>query len=365
MKVGIGHIMMIGLCVAGCARSDEASTASTWMQLSADTRVAFSLGDVEARLLFWCEDDLSGITAGTAMPYFDCTLTNIDDYNTEKYNTEKYYPSGNQRVYAAGFSPATLDAVTTSGEVTTTVYNLFRMPNRNGQDSTVLVSNTIVGSDSYTFHETLEFAPATARFIFRAIRSENLYQSLYVRHVTVKVQEDFVPNAIQWDDDALSYKATHVSGLGVGEHALVYNGPQLSTSSYTTLGVRYLSPFTGSALALASVSVEMSYNPSFPTGEIIDQVWDTSNSSLSVPLLDLEGNAVTAVAAGESYLITIIFDQDEFELVAQEVDWEWGGYVPVSVVVTQETTESTGTTDTTESSGSTETTESITEMTEG
>lgn len=52
---------------------------------------------------------------------------------------------------------------------------------------------------------------------------------------------------------------------------------------------------------------------------------------LAIDLYDQEDNLVDDIAPGQSYLVTMILDQDSFNLIGQEEDWQDGGNVVLPV----------------------------------
>lgn len=350
MKRGIRYIYMACvaagcLVITGCHKDREAEEPfypDVPMSLQMYSRASADAGTgSSARLLFWEEDDLDKVADGGVNPYYDCILEgNINDYTEEgtAFRTEQYYPRLNQRVYALGFAPDNLKQVKEGN------YGNFLLPGRNGEDSTVLASNSIVGSSVYKFHEPLEFRPATTRFIFRAIRTKNMYNNLFVRNIGITIPPTLIPNVLGWDEKNRCYKAKHDEGIASNAQGEIignpirYTGNQLSTTEYTALGVRYLVlPENTKSLNGITVTAELSHEIDFPTDKTLDRTWPANGEAeLKIPLKDLDGNDITKVEPGESYLVTITFDRDNFILVAEKQDWEWGGKIPIPVIVPKE-----------------------------
>lgn len=301
--------------------------------------------EAPARLFFWEEESLDRVSTD-GIPYYECELEKINEYGEEatKLQTGRYYPQLNTRVYAVGFVPSGLAPVAENS------YGAYYLPYRNGEDTTVLASNSIVGSSVYIFRDLMEFRPATTQFIFRAIRTKNMENNLYVRNISVTMPYGAVPNLLRWDDAEVCYKAAYDRNLDraeggkgkVVDNPIEYKGNQLNTDTYSELGTRYLAlPAEATSLTGITVTAQLSYKQDFPDeGESVTwyRQWpDKSNreEALEIPLLDMDKRPVTGIKPGESYLVTITFDQDAFAITAERQEWEQGGKIPIPIIPPQ------------------------------
>ena len=340
-------VCVTALCLTTVACQKEREKESFYPDVPMSVQM-FSRGNVgetgsTARLLFWNEEHLPEISTG-GTPYYECNLPeSINDYSEEAtvFKTGRYYPQLNTRVYALGFAPSDLEQVDVNN------YSAYYLPVRNGMDTTVLASNSIVGSSVYVFRDPMEFCPATTQFVFQAIRSKNMENNLYVRNITIEMPHDAVPNILKWDDDDLCYKAVHDNNLDrednekgkIIDNPIDYIGNQLRVDAYAELGVRYLAlPAGAESLNGIVVRAELSYLQDFPQGdETVTwyREWpDKANreEELAIPLRDTKGNPVTRVKPGESYLVTITFDHDAFTITAEQQDWIQGGKIPIPII---------------------------------
>ena len=87
-----------------------------------------------------------------------------------------------------------------------------------------------------------------------------------------------------------------------------------------------------------TVRAQLSYKQDFPDeGENVTwyRQWPDKSDreeELEIPLRDTNGQPVVGVEPGESYLVTVTFDQDEFLITAIQQDWEQGGKIPIPIV---------------------------------
>ena len=288
--------------------------------------------------LFWKLSDLPDIGSGTPPAPYHVAYPEgeIDDYDdaqsNPRYDTGKPYPSGNVRVAAVGYSPATL--------VQSQNYGVLSVPAGQGGILDIMASQPIYGVESNPFSETMEFAHLQSQVNFRAIRGP--YMANYVKKVEVQVAYDgnFVEK-ITWDGTDYRYKVSNYSGSGsILTFGQDDDDPMLGSlpdavneadpKDYRDLGALYLTPGrTG-----MTITVKAQVAPP-DAADIMDPQYTQTVSN--VPVSFTVSNMPITLLAGDSYQVTLVFEYGGIELVGRKMDWKNGGNIvlPVPVKTTE------------------------------
>lgn len=273
--------------------------------------------------------------------YFTLDLDGLE--NTD-YNTGRVYPSSYQTVSACAVAPCSSDGsqiLSASGDFSTVNVNYGSKGYDNSLWSVIAGTQAVSASSSrpFTAQRPLEFTYSAFRVRFQAIRSHNM-NHMGVLDTKVVISPEYVPFSLDWDSRSGAYVAKGKSyamagGLDVPLRSGLANDVILQSSYATSDGYVYLCKDDYS-VAMPKLHINMDVNYSTDTDTYAESARFNrkygslyGSQDLTVDLVDKNGNPVTDIRGGQSYVVTIVFDQDSFTLSAELEDWEDGGNIVV------------------------------------
>lgn len=336
MKTKIQHIILImwGMVLAtGCnSETEQPEVSAIPMLINATTETrADSDGSTSTEtpvFLFWRASDMIGNHYNVApiSPYCVSKPSGaIDNYKETPWDTGYKYPENNLSVLATGYFPQTL---TISGN-----YATLTIPEPGKTD--VMVARTMIEGSSlspYTYKEdnslSLQFIHAQTRIDFKAIR--HLTMKKRVRNVHITMHEEYLPYQLTWIPDEKESRYTVSSSNPTQRYKIEGAAEQLSAQTSgsdknaqsSPIGFIYIKPLQ--AEMKITVRAEMSNYDNFtPLAEVTTEV--------TIPLDNIPketGSTETALLqAGDSYEITLVFQEDKIELTGRKLPWEEGGNI--------------------------------------
>ena len=317
--------------------------------------LAESNEEVKARLIFWREDDYHALDQNQAIPYcVSLPDSPIDNYKynssssdpVTSYNTGVPYPNTYEKLHVTGYAPQEMLPEGGSAEdVLAGDYRMVPLKGNSydytgGKSDILACSGQKTGSEDQPFDATdngestnMVFKHAGSRLIFKVRRdSVSTYGRMQFRNVKIQLPDAYAPQALQWQGD--NYLLT-----GSGNDYTTYN-QGLNTRTYAN-SIRVIDTIQLDTLYVAThnadktphggtiylrVTAERS-NANFREGSYID------NAQWDIPIQLKHGqDNVSALQAGYSYEITIIFNLDSFLIEAEEEDWEDHLVVDVQII---------------------------------
>lgn len=293
-------------------------------------------------------------------PYFETWFESIGtwDPSVGKFNTQTAYPSNYDYVTMSGFAPAMQNDHGNSQDSEAgwllDMYDNYRSIRVNygsaGYDNSVweniAIAGPQVGSSISPYkdeRDALDFNYATFRVKFRAICSQNM-TNLGVVNAYVEISPDYVPVSIDWHPETGSYYPTGDGNTEIRAllkpdnqdniigHDLGHGEPDYAVTDYIYL----CKPDSRLALSSLHINLSLQYSTDLETYEDSTRFpgqfgTKYGREDVSVPLKTSEGVDVTSILPGQSYVVTIVFDQDSFTLIGEIEDWEDGGNVIIPV----------------------------------
>lgn len=335
-------------CKKGMVSSETISVSTDLISTRAD-------GDVDVTLqplfLFWTGTNFNSTTA-TAPDFFVRTADGvIDDYKTTKYNTKVYYPLYDEVVYANGVAPAPGTdyisfAPNQTGDYSKFVINETQNPSTYGDDvrgvtDPLVGSATINGKDSAPLGKLL-FKHATTQLFFRAQLAPTMTK--FIDHVQVYIPGTSAAMTIEWNATDKIYEVkggTTTDGYWSGNY-WTKNGVNVDNDSYRrnqTMAFQLSreSDLRAGATLIAppgnSIKVNIKYRQADKSTDFsAGNFHEVTVNDFLIEFKDASDNAVT-LGAGDSYQITLFFDNYDIELVGKKVAWEDGGFISIPIQI--------------------------------
>lgn len=338
------------------------------------------------RLIFISSSKNEQVGTSGFTPYFEHWFNDdeMDEYkynvqkpNDGKYQTGKNYPENYDYVYVSGFAPA---AESDDGAAVAPDFSDGRLldlcnnykyvevnyDNKeyggydgaeydgliydNGKWEGIASAGPVIGNMLNPFdgeEDELKFQHSTFRVRFRAIKSSKMTH-LGVQQVDVVVSPQYTPYRLQWDSQALSYFAAgdeNVMPYGYGVTLLneenvpflyfeknVFEESNFCRSDY----IYFCKENNSQPLPKLHLNLRVVYNSD--TDKYGDATRFVKNygvlfgeDDVAIDLYDEAGNPVDDIAPGQSYLVTIVLDQDSFSLIGHQEDWQDGGNIVIPV----------------------------------
>lgn len=353
-------IAILLLAAAACSRTERPQ--SEFMSVGTHATKAPLAGEWPCKVVMHRSSSLSKIGTSGYKPYFETWFDSIDTWNPSvaKFNTQTAYPSNYDYVTMSGFAPAMENDHGNSpdsedGWLLDMTDNYSRIRVNYGSEEYdnsvwegIAVAGPQVGSSisPYTDEsDALDFHFAAFRVKFRAICSENM-TNLGVMDAHVIISPEYVPVSMEWDSNAGTYAPT---GNGVREldallipknqnleniisHDTGDGKPQYAETDYLYL----CKPNSSYVLSALHINLSLTYSRDLDTYEESTRFpgrfgTKFGSEDVSVSLNTSEGVPVSSILPGQSYVVTIIFDQDSFTLIGESEDWEDGGNVIIPV----------------------------------
>lgn len=280
-------------------------------------------------LLFWYANDLNLIgTLSNPQPYHIARpVEYMNEYTSPKppYNTGIFYPKTNAPIAAIGVSPDFPINVTDYSE-------LIVPPNQIGSVD-LMASKPIYGTSSSPFSKIMEFEHLQSKVSFRAIRKNDMANYVQKVEVTVTAKEQLAEKII-WNNTKLVYEPSfyvsenlsYTFGQSEKTPPLEQIPEDSSNASYGQVGDVYLYP----GLSELRVSVTAQIAP--PAANIMDPQYTTTIDGILVRFVNnFQQNII--LNAGDSYEVTLIFENSGIELMGRKCNWKNGGNIVLPVPI--------------------------------
>ena len=360
MKKVISLIILLA-AVISCNRNDIPQ--SELISLSTVATKATPAGEWPCMVVMHRSVALDKIGTDGYKPYYETWLPSIDTYSpsNQKWNTQTAYPSNYDYVTMSGFAPAMQDdhgdrvdftdptgwLLDMCNDYKSIRVNYGEEPYDNSVWAGIANAGPKVGSSISPYknaEDALDFHYATFRVKFQAICSENM-KSLGVMDAKVVIGPEYIPVSLEWDPEAGSYYPKGNSTLVPRFEALleppvandVNSIPHAPGDEYAETDYIYLCKSDNShALPSLHINLDLTYSRDlerYAEGSRFPGKFGTlfGGNDVSVELSTPNGDPVTSILPGQSYVVTIVFDQDSFTLKGQSEDWEDGGNVIIPI----------------------------------
>lgn len=310
--------------------------------------------DLPFRLYFVRSNMFSQIGTEHYSPYFEHYFESMETYNLDKgrFNTNKFYPANYNNVYVSGFAPAMKedngdvdnafdDTVNHGGLLDMTDHhkrvrvNYGSAEYDNSKWAGIAVAGPVVGNTldpiSASEDDVLKFHYATIRVSFRAYKTVNM-QNLGIRNVRVIVRPQNVPVSLMWNSNLGAYlpagdgSRTMEIGLknNTDNNVILPDIDQNKITNYYYVCREHQDVVVPHMI----VNLAVEYYDVNSDNLLSKRLYE----NVEIPLRDNGGNPVSNVKPGDSYLVTIVFDQDSFEIKGEMEDWQDGGNFNIPVV---------------------------------
>lgn len=344
-------IAAVACLAVACGKTDTPEEALPYIQLRsftgtrADDDVTVDR-NLQPLFLFWTADNFNN--ASVEEPdFFVCAPDNvIDAYAENSYNTRIPYPTGNRAVSATGFAPAPGDGYlqfATAGD-----YSTFTIPENTSGTTTcpddkygvmdVLVAKeSVSGSNSAHIADPLEFIHAQTKLIFRATAAPTMTK--FVKFIQVQFPGSLTPVSLEWNETDEVYEvkgqtASDAEGFVFGSfwttdgtlpssdaRANWTMAAQISSDRKQNMGYTYIVPPCATSIDVHILYKMSDFQDGFDTDRYLDM-----DVPVTIEFVDDHGDLVE-LGAGDAYLVTLVFDTYNIELVGKLRDWRDGGYV--------------------------------------
>lgn len=354
-------IMAVIAIAVACSRPEQPQTEL----ISVGTSVsrAPQVADWPCKVVMHRSTSLGRIGSEGYKPYFETWFGSIDSYlpSVAKYNTQTAYPSNYDYVTMSGFAPA-MENDRGSAEDSAEAWLLDMCDNysrvrvnygdaeyNNTVWQSIAVAGPKVGSSISPYRDesdALDFHFATFRVKFRAIRSQNM-KNLGVMDAHIIMSPEYVPVDIRWDSETGSYfpkgdGSTEIDALlrpaNHNRDNIISQDTGSGEQQYAETDYIYLcKPNSGFALSALHINLSLTYSRDtehYEESSRYPGLFGTKfgGEDVSVSLQTPDNVPVTSIQPGQSYIVTIVFDQDSFTLAGISEDWEDGGNVILPIL---------------------------------
>ena len=302
--------------------------------------------NLQPLFLFWTEGNFNDATKSAPDFFVRTPEGEISTYTTETYKTGVYYPLYNKEVYATGIAPAPgegyLEFATANDY---SKFNIARPASQYPDDdygvTDVLGATKITGTDATPFvpSSPLIFKHLTTKISFRAKLDQTMTK--FVKFVTVKFPGSLTPVTLEWNSTSEAYEvksSSSVSGFVFGnfwteDGQFVSRNPRANwtqfyqlTFDYQNMGYTHIMP-PGSSMEV-TVQFKMANHMSD-----FDTQTGISNIEVPVTIDFVDGDTPVELKAGDAYLVSMIINVFDIELIGRKVAWEDGGYVSIPIQI--------------------------------
>ena len=297
--------------------------------------------DPKFTFLFWHKEDFDrGLKAedgSLVQPYHVSKPTgNIGDYmepnastnepTSEKndYNTGRIYPENYGIAVCTGYGPydGVTPATRTNMPVETPDYSVLNVTYP-GVTDVVVSQNSLEGSSIYPFYGNLEFFHPQIQLTVKAKLTTTMAK--FIKNVSFTVGKDNLMKSLSWSGEVKGYRPSSERPENGWTSATLEE--QINSSDEKVIGTVNVVPLP-SAEEWTMKSINLTI-----TGEIGNTVDGSySEFTMDVPAFfkDSSDNELT-LELNDSYIILLLFDEDQIEITAVKVPWEEGGNVLVPI----------------------------------
>lgn len=312
------------------------------------TTKAPSGDDAPCRILVVRDSDLQRVGAAGYEPYYETWLPSMEEYSGDVLYTHRAYPSNYDNVHVCGFAPAAeMDDAAAASSVTLLdlrdAYGTVAVRYGGGYDNAVwkdvLTAGPVVGSSLRPLGEDdlLEFGHSVICVSFRALRSRSM-KDLEVMNVRVTFPWESTPYELSFDRRLGGYYAVGREGNELSfplEYDPVTHMIPLETDGGQAQNYAEAGPFYicrddyGVTMPRLHFALDANYTKD---KTFHDEGEARHYDDIAVEVYDsTTGRRVADIRPGHRYVVTILFDQDSFEIMAVEDGWEDGGGFTLSV----------------------------------
>lgn len=304
--------------------------------------------DAPCRILIVRDTDLGHVGTPGYEPYYETWLPSIEKYSDDVLFTHRAYPSNYDNVHVCGFSPSVeLDDadVASSGSLLDlrdgyrTVAVLYDGGYDNAMWKDVMTAGPIVGSSLKPLgeEELLEFSHSVISVSFRAMRSRSM-KDLEVMNVRVTFPWENTPYELSFDRSLGGYYATGREGNELSfplefdpvTHMIPLETDGGQTQNYAEAGPFYI---CRDDYSVTMPRLHFSLDANYTKDKTFHDKGEARHyDDIAVEVYDsTTGRRVSDIRPGHRYVVTVLFDQDSFEVMAVENGWEEGGGFTLSV----------------------------------
>ena len=294
--------------------------------------------DPKFTFLFWHKEDfdrgLLNANQGVAQPYHVSEPTgDIGDYIEQEattnepsekkndYNTGRVYPDSYGIAVCTGYGP--YNEVYPSGDDSgMTDYRTLKIENP-GVTDVVVSQNYLEGSSIYPFRGNLEFFHPQIQLTVKAKLTTTMAK--FIKNVSFTVGKDNLMKSLSWSGEVKGYRPSSERPENGWTSATLEE--QINSSDEKVIGTVNVVPLP-SAEEWTMKSINLTIKGEI--GNTVDGSYSEFTMDVPAFFKDSSDNELT-LELNDSYIILLLFDEDQIEITAVKVPWEEGGNVLVPI----------------------------------
>ena len=297
--------------------------------------------DPKFTFLFWHKEDfdrgLLNANQGVAQPYHVSEPTgDIGDYIEQEattnepsekkndYNTGRIYPENYGIAVCTGYGP--YDGVTpvkpTDLPVETLDYSVLNITDP-GVTDVVVSQNYLEGSSIYPFHGNLEFFHPQIQLTVKAKLTTTMAK--FIKNVSFTVGKDNLMKSLSWSGEVKGYRPSSERPENGWTSATLEE--QINSSDEKVIGTVNVVPLP-SAEEWTMKSINLTIKGEI--GNTVDGSYSEFTMDVPAFFKDSSDNELT-LELNDSYIILLLFDEDQIEITAVKAPWQEGGNVLVPI----------------------------------
>lgn len=348
MRKIVPAIILATLAFCGCVKERIADCEDLALGLLSTRGIGGLSDDYRPVFIFYKAGDVATINRPPyPVPY--CVADDVPEdanaYEVKYYNTQYVYPADFATLLATGYIPHDLVPVTDSEGTYYHRLTLSESCKGPGRVDLMAPETPLTGSLLNPFDKEgpLKFKHLQSKLSFRAICNNNFPTTMYVDNVIITIKNSDLAGGIVWNNSTYMTEAATSGDVKFGHGFEDLSGNTISVgvlhwysgslvaggtdnNDYTNLGGVYVTPNrTG-----ITVSVSCRMYPSSLLSEEEKNKYTKTADDLVVAFMD--GNTPIELNEGDSYEITLLFEQDGLELSGRKAAWEQGGNIVIPVV---------------------------------
>ena len=294
--------------------------------------------DPKFTFLFWHKEDfdrgLLNANQGVAQPYHVSEPTgDIGDYIEQEattnepsekkkdYNTGRVYPDSYGIAVCTGYGP--YNEVYPSGDDSgMTDYRTLKIENP-GVTDVVVPQNYLEGSSIYPFYGNLEFFHPQIQLTVKAKLTTTMAK--FIKNVSFTVGKDNLMKSLSWSGEVKGYRPSSERPENGWTSATLEE--QINSSDEKVIGTVNVVPLP-SAEEWTMKSINLTIKGEI--GNTVDGSYSEFTMDVPAFFKDNSDNELT-LELNDSYIILLLFDEDQIEITAVKVPWKEGGNVLVPI----------------------------------
>lgn len=297
--------------------------------------------DPKFTFLFWHKEDfdrgLSDANQGIARPYHVSEPTgNIGDYTEpgastnessgekKDYNTGRIYPENYGIAVCTGYGPydGVKPAELKDRPVVTLDYSVLNI-DVPGVTDVVVSQNYLEGSSIYPFRGNLEFFHPQIQLTVKAKLTTTMAK--FIKNVSFTVGKDNLMKSLSWSGEVKGYRPSSERPENGWTSSTLEE--QINSSDEKVIGTVYVVPLP-SAEEWTMKSINLTIKGEI--GNTVDGSYSEFTMDVPAFFKDSSDNELT-LELNDSYIILLLFDEDQIEITAVKVPWKEGGNVLVPI----------------------------------